>query len=84
MDPSRRQFLLKLAKGAAYAAPVVVSMSAPSSLHAQAAVSHKKGGGKMMSGNVVTDFSLAPSPARGPVAPWRIAPPSTRGPGGDR
>ncbi len=81
MDPSRREFLLKLAKNAAYAAPVVVSMSAPSSLLAQAAVSHKKGGDKKgKESNLVGGFEVAPLP--GPTAPWAVAPPGSTDPGG--
>lgn len=83
MDSSRREFLVKLAKGAAYTAPVVVSMAAPESLMAQASVSHKMGGGSKGKGknpNAVTDFSGGGAP--GPAAPWEVAPPGSSGPPG--
>ncbi len=83
VDSSRREFLLKLARGAAYTAPVVVSMATPESLMAQASVSHKKGGGAKGKGknpNAVTDFSGGAVP--GPAAPWEIAPPGSAGPPG--
>jgi hypothetical protein len=79
MESSRRAFLLKLARGAAYSAPLVVSMSAPDPLRAQAAVSHKKGGNKMGGDNTVSGFEVAPAPAPGPQAPWTVEPPG----GGD-
>ena len=87
MDSSRREFLLKLAKGAAYTAPLVVSMATPESVLAQASVSRKKGGaskGKGKNPNAVTDFSVAPAPSPGPSAPWQVAPPGTgKPPGGE-
>lgn len=87
MDASRRDFLLKLAKGAAYAAPVVASMSAPERLLAQVSPSQKMGGMAMGKGkpNAVSGFTADPTLAPGSkTAPWTVAPPGSSGPpGGD-
>jgi len=85
VDSSRREFLLKLAKGAAYTAPVIVSMATPESVLAQSSVSHKKGGGSKGKGknpNAVTDFSAGPAASPGPSAPWQVAPPGSASPPG--
>lgn len=78
MDSSRREFLLKVARGAAYAAPVIVSMSAPEKLLAQATASQKKGGGSKGKGKNPnlnasgTQFQTGPD--AGATAPWSKPP----------
>ena len=84
MTESRRAFLQKVAKGAVYAAPVVVSLSAPDSLlgQGQSQNSQKGGmgmmgmgvGGGMVMALVSPELGFDPTPP-GSVAPWQIAPP---------
>lgn len=81
MDDTRREFLIRMARAAAYAAPVVVTLSAPGGLSAQKTASTKGGG---VTKNTVTDFSTdlnttSPSSA---TAPWAVAPPGSSGPPG--
>lgn len=64
----RRAFLRKLAKGAAYTAPVVYSMAAPVDLIGQG-MSSGKGGGKDMiktTGGGATQFVPPPPGSRPP------------------
>lgn len=74
MDASRREFLIKVAKGTAYTAPLVVTLSVPESLTAQAPASQK-----MMMGGMGMAGAAAPSgssaPAAGPTPPWAAPPP---------
>ena len=58
---NRRAFLRKLAKGAAYSAPVVYSMAAPVDLLGQGQ-SSGKGGGKDMDKNPRSGMTLAVPP----------------------
>lgn len=81
MDHSRRQFLISMARVAAYAAPVVVTLSAPQGLAAGQSASQKTGGGGKTKA-LTTDFSTNLSGASQP-APWAVAPPGSSGfPGG--
>jgi len=66
---SRRAFLRKLAKGAAYSAPVVYSMAAPVDLLGQG-MSSGKGGGKDMDKNPRSGMTQG------------VPPPGNRPPGG--
>ncbi len=80
MDASRREFLIKLAKGTVYAAPLVVTLSVPESLTAQAPASQKMGGGskgKGMGGGGAGGAAPSGSsaPATGPTPPWAAPPP---------
>ena len=75
MDPSRRQFLVSLARVAAYAAPVVVTLSAPSRLAGGKSAS-EKGGGKTKS--LTADFSTDLNSTSQP-APWSVSPPGSSG-----
>lgn len=68
MDQSRREFLLKLAAGSAYAAPLIRSVAAPESLSAQNAPTGKGGGMDMPSMTSTTEFQFGPS------APWTTNP----------
>jgi hypothetical protein len=58
---NRRAFLKKLAKGAAYSAPVVYSMAAPVDLLGQG-MSSGKGGGKDMTKSTTGGTTLAVPP----------------------
>lgn len=58
---NRRAFLRKLAKGAAYSAPVVYSMAAPVDLLGQG-MSSGKGGGKDMDKTPMSGMTLAVPP----------------------
>ena len=58
---NRRAFLRKLAKGAAYSAPVVYSMAAPVDLLGQG-MSSGKGGGKDMTKATTAGMTLAVPP----------------------
>ena len=76
----RREFLRKLAKGAAYAAPVIYTLSTPRDLMAIIT------SGMMGAGNVRDTIQLegqgtfqAPWDAsRQPLAPWSVKPPWER------
>ena len=77
MDPSRRQFLVSLARVAAYAAPVVVTLSAPQGLAAAKSASEKSGGGgktKSLTADFSTDLNSTSQPA-----PWSVSPPGSSG-----
>ncbi|MDH5803607.1 MAG: hypothetical protein OEZ54_00385 [Gemmatimonadota bacterium] len=66
---NRRQFLKSLAKGAVYAAPVVVTLAGPVTTSAQTS-SHSKGQGTVMNPNL----DVQPSPNA--PGPWESnAPP---------
>jgi len=84
MGDSRREFLLKMAKGTAYVAPVVVTLSTPDGLlgQGQSTNSQKGGMGKGKGkgqGQGVNPQIQAPSFT--PRAPWQTAPPGTTPPG---
>lgn len=67
MDQSRREFLLKVAAGGAYAAPLIRSIAAPEGLSAQSNTTTAKGGQgteMMASGTSTTEIQFGPS------APW--------------
>lgn len=70
MDQSRREFLLKVAAGTAYAAPLVRSVAAPEGLSAQHNTTTGKGGQGEMKGQTTTttEFQFGPS------APWSSDP----------
>lgn len=77
METSRREFLVSLARVAAYAAPVVVTLSAPSRL-AGAKSASEKGGGKTKS--LTADFSTnLNGTAASTPAPWSVSPPGSSG-----
>lgn len=83
MDDTRREFLIRMARSAAYAAPVVVSLSAPEGLAAQKTASDKGGGGGKTK-STTADFSTnldATSPTTA-TAPWAVPPPGSSGPPG--
>lgn len=69
MTETRREFLIKMAKGSVYSAPVIRTLTAPDGLSAQANPSEKSGG-KTGGGwgqnapSPSTDFQFGPS------APW--------------
>lgn len=71
-DESRREFLLRLARGAVYAAPVVRTLSAPESVAGQTTPSKKKGW--EMSGAASPTTSPDLQPGFGPQAPWSMNP----------
>jgi len=66
MAETRREFLIKIAKGSVYSAPVIRSLAAPDGLSAQANPSQKgKNDWAMKRTNEpTTDFQF------GPPAPW--------------
>lgn len=74
MDSSRREFLLKIAAGTAYAAPVIRSVAAPEGLSAQANTTTGKGGTGTGMETPGMDMAKAPTPTTdiqfGPSAPW--------------
>ena len=81
MDPvDRRTFLTTLARGAAWVAPAVVTLSTPAGLEAQATSTTKGGGGgaqdmgqgKGKDGNLIVDPI---GPSSGSSAPWSRRPP---------
>ncbi len=79
MDETRRSFLLKLARGAAYAAPVMATMATPGHLLGQSGVSTKKG----MGGKKGAAFTAPAAPTGlGTAAPWQVDPPGSSGPSG--
>lgn len=87
LDASRRAFLLRIARAAAYTAPVVVSLAAPAALSAQQTQSQKDaggGGGGMggMTKQAISDFSTDLNTQARPRAPWSVAPPGSSGPPG--
>ncbi|NIP60932.1 MAG: hypothetical protein GWM92_20940 [Gemmatimonadetes bacterium] len=69
---SRREFLLKLAQGAVYAAPVVRTLTAPESVAGQVTPSKKKGWDMTGALQAPTGPSSSQSPQSGfgPPAPW--------------
>ena len=83
MTTTRRDFLLKMAKGAAYAAPVVYTLAAPAALLGQENTTSTKGG---MGMGMTKDLIAAPigpasnTPSPVPPAPW-AASPSSKPPG---
>jgi hypothetical protein len=80
MGDSRREFLLKMAKGAAYVAPVVVTLSTPDGLLGQGqSTNSQKGGMGKGKGQGINPQIQAPSFT--PRAPWQTAPPGTTPPG---
>ena len=65
MTDSRRDFIKKMAKGAAYVAPVVITMTAPTDLAGQGKSSqhkHHHGGGNSPSPGVTPSSSPFPPP----------------------
>ena len=62
---NRRAFLRKLAKGAAYSAPVVYSMAAPVDLLGQG-MSSGKGGDMKMGGGIMSNTVSVPPPGSVP------------------
>lgn len=69
MSETRREFLVRVAKGAAYSAPVIRTLTAPEGLRGQANPSQKSGGkaggkGQGSLSDPATQFQLGPS------APW--------------
>lgn len=67
MSETRRDFLIRIAKGSAYAAPFIRTLSAPERLSAQPAPSQKGTGGGTGGGmptDATTQFRFGPS------APW--------------
>lgn len=70
---TRREFLMALARRAAYAAPVIVSLSAPHDLLGQGSSSqHKAHAAPTYSG--ATQQTNTPRPPGG-AAPWKAPPP---------
>lgn len=72
-EESRREFLLKLAQGAVYAAPVVRTLTAPESVAGQANPSKKKGWdmtGALQAPSGPGAASQEPQSGFGPPAPW--------------
>lgn len=69
-DETRREFLLRLARGTVYAAPVVRTLAAPERLAGQANPS-QKGMGKMKGLMMAPSSDL--SPGFGPSAPWDLS-----------
>ncbi|MFP3947791.1 MAG: hypothetical protein ACLFWG_03605 [Longimicrobiales bacterium] len=71
MTETRREFLVKIAKGSVYSAPVIRTLAAPEGLSAQANPSEKSGG---KSGGGWGKGQNAPAPTTdfqfGPSAPW--------------
>lgn len=77
----RREFLRKLAKTAAYAAPVVVSLAAPIELVGQGDSPSKKEGHWHPPGQgSPTKQTLPPNPQPGGPPPWQQPPPGSRRP----
>lgn len=66
-EESRREFLLKVAKGAVYAAPVIRTLSAPESLSAQnVSPKGEMKGQDMTTGGTTSNLQQG----FGPPAPW--------------
>ncbi len=89
MDSSRRNFLLKVARGAAYAVPVIASMSAPEALLGQPTPSEKMGGMskgignnpdlnasglEFQTGSGAAEAPWSKPPGGGTKAPWSTSP----------
>lgn len=74
MTETRREFLIKIAKGSVYSAPVIRTLAAPEGLSAQANPSQKSGG-KAGGGGYMEGQQNAPTPFQlGPAAPWSTNP----------
>lgn len=72
-EESRREFLLKLAQGAVYAAPVVRTLTAPESVAGQATPSKKKSWdmtGALQGPGGPGANTQSPQSGFGPPAPW--------------
>lgn len=72
-EESRREFLLKLAQGAVYAAPVVRTLTAPESVAGQTTPSKKKGWdmtGALQAPGGTGANTQSPQSGFGPPAPW--------------
>lgn len=69
MTETRREFLIKIAKGSVYSAPVIRTLSAPERLSAQANPSEKSGG-KAGGGGFMTGQDPTTNFQFGRSAPW--------------
>ena len=80
----RREFLRRMAAGAAFVAPVVHTLVAPRGLTAQGSSNTGKGGGGGTGGGGKNMLTVEPqgSTAPGSKAPWEVAPPGSTGGGG--
>jgi len=79
MDASRRDFLIKVAKGAAYAAPVITSMSAPEKFLGQTPTTSQKMGGMSKGKGSNPDLNSSGTgfqtgASDGTTAPWSRPP----------
>jgi len=76
----RREFLKKLARGTAYAAPIIYTLSTPRELSAIIVSGMIMIGG--MGGSIVAGDEIPGSTAPGSQAPWSAPPPGSDPPGG--
>ena len=90
MTDTRRAFLLKMAKGAAYTAPVIVTLAAPDGLLGQGQSTNSQKGGMGLGmpcppgqGKMDVCEPVAPKielKSELPSAPWKAPPPGSSGP----
>lgn len=78
MDQNRREFLRRLAAGAVYVGPTIVSLAAPSALIAQGMSSqHHHHMSAAAPTGTTQDNNLPPAPGDATPAPGKVPPPGS-------